>query len=301
MEHIDGPFAPAFFLTPETAFAAHQKNPADIVVTDLRMAGATGVELISQMSAIHPDALYMLLSGDADLESALVAVNKIKAFRFLLKPIEQPILQLALNAALTELNLRQLRRIASVSHAAVDRMKTAIAYLNEKFELVFCNPIAEKLLIGLGAIARERDGTGRLQAGLASREFHSFLEGLKRSNGDEERPSLFHLAPPDNTQTIVISAKHHADAELGRAAFSLVFHDPNRSQTSPESIVSALKILPSEARVVHAIAEGRSVDEAALAAGVSINSARTYLRSVYEKTGVSRQGELVRLVLLTAS
>ncbi len=44
-----------------------------------------------------------------------------------------------------------------------------------------------------------------------------------------------------------------------------------------------------------------TVEQAAAAAKISVHSARTYLRSVYEKTGVARQSELTRLVLLTAA
>ena len=45
------------------------------------------------------------------------------------------------------------------------------------------------------------------------------------------------------------------------------------------------------------LADGLSLDEASEALGMSRNTARTHLRSIFSKTGVSRQTLLVRLIL----
>jgi DNA-binding CsgD family transcriptional regulator len=46
------------------------------------------------------------------------------------------------------------------------------------------------------------------------------------------------------------------------------------------------------------LSQGKSVDAAASAMGISVNTARAYLKRIYGKTGVRRQPELVRLLLL---
>ena len=53
----------------------------------------------------------------------------------------------------------------------------------------------------------------------------------------------------------------------------------------------------SRLRNVVLLADGLSLDEASEALGMSRNTARTHLRSIFSKTGVSRQTLLVRLIL----
>ena len=53
-----------------------------------------------------------------------------------------------------------------------------------------------------------------------------------------------------------------------------------------------------EARVAAALARGHSLEEAARTLRLSINNARAHLKRVFAKTRVSRQAELVRLLLL---
>ena len=58
-----------------------------------------------------------------------------------------------------------------------------------------------------------------------------------------------------------------------------------------------LDLTPAEARLAASLIEGKAVHEFAEEAGVSLNTARTHLKNVFLKTGVSRQSELIRLAL----
>jgi DNA-binding CsgD family transcriptional regulator len=53
----------------------------------------------------------------------------------------------------------------------------------------------------------------------------------------------------------------------------------------------------AEAEIVRLLATGVSLEEAAQSRGVSINTARSHLKHAFSKTGTSRQGELVRLIV----
>jgi DNA-binding CsgD family transcriptional regulator len=50
-----------------------------------------------------------------------------------------------------------------------------------------------------------------------------------------------------------------------------------------------------------ALVKGKSVEEYAQEASISPNTARTYVKRIYSKTGVRRQGELVRLLLKSSA
>ena len=67
------------------------------------------------------------------------------------------------------------------------------------------------------------------------------------------------------------------------------------------TLVIMFELIPAEARLVGELARGRTVEEAAADLGLSVSSARTYLKTVFSKTGVNRQVDLVRLILGSAA
>ena len=70
---------------------------------------------------------------------------------------------------------------------------------------------------------------------------------------------------------------------------------------SPEQELCALfGLTPAEARVATAIFDGMSMREAADALQVAHNTVRVQLARVYEKTGVTRQAELVKMMMRLA-
>lgn len=58
-----------------------------VVVSDMRMPGMNGVEFLEQVRKLSPDTVRIMLTGYADLETAIEAVNSGKIFQFLTKPI----------------------------------------------------------------------------------------------------------------------------------------------------------------------------------------------------------------------
>jgi len=301
LRQVRGDLAVRYFTCPEQALSAHADEPADIVISDLRLGAANGIDLISKMRKMSPETLYMLLSGDADLQSALAALNEVHVFRFLTKPADAQTLQLAIDAAVTDINIGKLQRISAVSHSAVEKMRASIAYLDEEYRLIFCNRSALDLIEGSGLFDISREKILCSAHHPETLELHDLLRNLKETSLEMAERSLFRFSGRSADRLVIASIVYHPAADLRSAYYSVVFSDPERQKTTAESITAALNILPSEARVVHAVAEGMTVEQAAKQAQISVHTARTYLRSVYEKTGVTRQSELTRLVLLTAA
>src|SRR5690606_3962177 len=65
------------------ALAAH---PIEIIITDQRMPHMTGVEFLEQVIEKYPDPMRILLTGYADMNAVVDAVNKGKIFHYLTKP-----------------------------------------------------------------------------------------------------------------------------------------------------------------------------------------------------------------------
>ena len=74
--------------------------------------------------------------------------------------------------------------------------------------------------------------------------------------------------------------------------------DPEQQSEAPQAVITQLfGFTPTEATLALLLVNGLTLDEASRELGVSRNTARTHLRSVFAKTGVSRQTLLVRLIL----
>jgi DNA-binding CsgD family transcriptional regulator len=68
------------------------------------------------------------------------------------------------------------------------------------------------------------------------------------------------------------------------------------TRSPPEAIAKAYKLTPMELRVLLAIVEVGRVPEVAEAIGIAETTVRTHLHHTYQKTGVNRQADLVKLV-----
>ncbi|MFD1554856.1 helix-turn-helix transcriptional regulator [Paraburkholderia silviterrae] len=83
-----------------------------------------------------------------------------------------------------------------------------------------------------------------------------------------------------------------------RPAVALFLRDPDRKPQGALAIIRKLfDLTPAEASLAFLLTNGLSLDEAANDAGISKNTARAHLRSIFSKTGVTRQATLVRLLL----
>lgn len=63
-----------------------KNREVDVVISDLRMPGVQGSSLLRIIRDIYPETMRIMLSGFADTESALQAINEIEVYRFYPKP-----------------------------------------------------------------------------------------------------------------------------------------------------------------------------------------------------------------------
>lgn len=63
-----------------------ENGPFAVVVADMNMPLMSGVEFLKQVREIAPDTVRMMLTGNADIKTAMDAVNEGSVFRFLTKP-----------------------------------------------------------------------------------------------------------------------------------------------------------------------------------------------------------------------
>jgi DNA-binding CsgD family transcriptional regulator len=89
-----------------------------------------------------------------------------------------------------------------------------------------------------------------------------------------------------------------SDLDYDGAKVAVFLSDPNMQQPiSIENLVSVYNVTPSEAQVAISLANGHSIDEIAESSCHSAHTIRSQLKSVFRKTGVSRQSDLIKLLL----
>ena len=90
---------------PEGLAVLATHGPFAVVVSDMRMPGMNGAEFLAEVRAVAPDSVRMILSGQADLDSAIAAVNDGHIFRFLTKPCTAAALKSAVDAGIAQYRL----------------------------------------------------------------------------------------------------------------------------------------------------------------------------------------------------
>ncbi len=76
-----------------------------VIVADMRMPEMDGVELLSKVKELSPDTVRIMLTGNADQQTAIKAVNEGAIFRFLNKPCPNALLESTIVAAIEHYSL----------------------------------------------------------------------------------------------------------------------------------------------------------------------------------------------------
>ncbi len=86
----------------EEGYRLMQQEEVHIVMSDQRMPQISGVELLTKVKARYPQAIRMLFTGFADLDSVIAAINQGHVFQFVRKPWQPEELQMAVHQAAAE-------------------------------------------------------------------------------------------------------------------------------------------------------------------------------------------------------
>ncbi|MBD2859559.1 helix-turn-helix transcriptional regulator [Spongiibacter sp. KMU-158] len=186
---------------------------------------------------------------------------------------------------------------------AVESLSLATIILDENGKVLNCNRMAEQLIIREPEV-RIEDGQLILGDLATTKKLQSMVDNLLASRGSEEPAVVeaLRVSREGDFADLGVIARPVPASEWSEGTavptVAVFISDPEYGAEAPVKIIIQLfGFTPTEAQLSLLLADGLSLDEASEALGMSRNTARTHLRSIFSKTGVSRQTLLVRLIL----
>ncbi len=141
----------------------YRKESPDIVITDLKMPGVSGLEVLKKIREINPDAEIIIITGHGDMDSAIEALE-YGASDFINKPIKDSALAIALSRAKEKLAIKktlkdytrgledkveettqEIRRKSSFQTKLISSSYNGIVATDENGIIVIYNPVAESI------------------------------------------------------------------------------------------------------------------------------------------------------------
>jgi DNA-binding CsgD family transcriptional regulator len=189
----------------------------------------------------------------------------------------------------------------------VDQLAVGTILLDDSGRLLRMNHVAERVI-------RERDGLSLREGRLctadrdSSRKLARLIEASQATQ-NARGPSVveaLRVERPSGKGHIgllirPVPAAQWSDGKAGPAVAVFIRQPEDRPVVSPEILQNLFAFTRAEASVASLLAEGQSVEDTARHLGISIHTARAHVRSLFAKTGVSRQTELVLHILRSAA
>jgi signal transduction histidine kinase len=147
---LETPYEVRVFQSAAAALEALDTAPPDVVISDFKMPFMDGLELLRRIRGRQPETILMLLTGYADKDSAIQAVNEVGIFQYVEKPWDLHDLLLKLKAALAQKALVARLREANEDLA---RRHAEIASANDELRVAHDRLVATERLAAVGRVA----------------------------------------------------------------------------------------------------------------------------------------------------
>ncbi|MEY2653834.1 MAG: hypothetical protein RLZZ524_862, partial [Pseudomonadota bacterium] len=124
------------------------ERPIDVIVSDQRMPGMTGVEFLHRARALYPSTVRLVLSGFTELQSIIDAVNEGAIYKFLTKPWDDQRLRAHVAEAFRQKELADENRRLALQ---VETANADLATLNERLGALLGQQRAQTELMAASA------------------------------------------------------------------------------------------------------------------------------------------------------
>lgn len=183
--------------------------------------------------------------------------------------------------------------------SAFDHLKTGVILVREDGWIIFANASAESILsAGHGLSTR----FGRICA-LSSKDTEALLHAIKEAAstgmGRNTHAGTTLALPFGQSQALSVmvspmTTEQHLELRHGPAAMLLVEHPLTRNPDATTELARRYGLTGAQTRLLEAILNGRKLADYADEARLSINTVKSHMKQIFEKTGENRQADLIR-------
>lgn len=186
---------------------------------------------------------------------------------------------------------------------AVNQLSVASIILDEQGRMLTTNAVGRALL-DQGEGLSLRDGHLHIEGRNINKELQEALTSIIREqlHGETSVVRALRVPRPGGRSDLglvvrPVPASQWSEGQVSPSA-AVFISDPDLQESTSQPILGALfELTPAEANLATLLARGLSLAQVSVAQNISQHTARAQLKSIFAKTGVSRQAELVRLVL----
>ena len=200
----------------------------------------------------------------------------------------------------------RLRTRQQSLHEALSRFMIGLIILGPDGRMTYQNPVAERLMADHGGLTLHN---GKPKAHFANE--NQCLQNLIRQQlemdasnvaNQTEALGVHHPDREMNLNVIVTSLKGNNEPDSEQQGhLALYLSDPDSALNLPATAVQSLyNMTPKEANVAIALANGLSPSQISEHHGVSVDTVRSQLKSIYSKMGVNKQQDVIRVLLSSA-
>jgi DNA-binding NarL/FixJ family response regulator len=292
-----------FATSAEEALSILDEAPADVLVTDMAMGAMNGLELVRRVHLSQPEIPTIILTGTADLADAVEAINEAKVFRFYTKPCPTVLLADGILEAIKMLEAASApprNPAEQLSPAAFNLLPLGIFVVDQNAKVEFLNDRAAKLVAQKDGLLLNANGVLRTAGANLTNALHQAIANACMSGNvgaDDIALSLSRTSGKRDLSVFIASSRSGDAAQQAQHAMIFVTDPEQPVEPSEKVLREMFDLTHAEARLVRALMQKSELKDAAETANITLQTARSYLRRIFEKTGTSRQAQLVKLVL----
>jgi DNA-binding CsgD family transcriptional regulator len=258
-----------------------------------QLLAPSGMNLLRMMRVEEPSGVSAWLTFSRETEDFSTGEERLAATL-------APHLWAALGAFVA---LERERTAARVAGEMIARMNFTWMTLDSEGCVLAADPQGGEVLARTGLLRRGRDG--RLEASSLEVERRITTAIRTLAGKPQGRPCAIVLSREPWFDMLLVSASP-AVARRGAGQVGPVLGAPSliayvhadrwSSADRCDQLSQLFDLAPGEARIALALSRGMSIAEAAAELGLSVESARTYSKRIYAKTGARGQADLVRFI-----
>jgi DNA-binding response OmpR family regulator len=125
----------------QEAIQALQQSPFDLVITDLKMSGADGLQVLEEAKRYHPESIVIIMTGYASLDTAIRAIRG-GAYDYIRKPFKIDELEIVVHNACEKIFLlRENQRLLQKLQETMIEMKNLRQNWDENLARLFGPPL----------------------------------------------------------------------------------------------------------------------------------------------------------------